>query len=280
MGFDSQFIAGILVPLPTLSDRIRIDAFDEGRPIEHTRFSIVFHERRGLAIFTAHNIDGQTMLPSNTIPRKDRFRFDVSIPRQIQIDNDQGYYKNPYDRGHLVRRVALHWGDPDEARQADAESYYWTNIAPQHERLHDTAWGNIEDWMLALSNDRAKRACVFTGPVLTSDDREIVNRPGERPFQLPAGFWKVLAVKHNDALCAAAFIVWQRDFDVVNPVQFDSVLEQVRISTVEVLTGLSFDTLRHADPLHFQAADGSPEAMPFAVSGTPIRNVEDVVLVC
>ena len=107
--------------------------------------------------------------------------------------------------------------------------------------------------MLDLADDGDKRACVFTGPVLTSSDPEIINFEGQDPFLLPAGFWKIMAIKHGDALRVAAFLVWQMDFDRPVPLTFEPFLEQVRITTIEFLIGVSFASLRDADPLQFGA---------------------------
>lgn len=251
MGYNPNFINGQSVNLPTLSDALVPLAFESGTPIDHSRFSIIFHEQRHLAFVTAHNIDGTDVISAGVIPRNNNFRFDQKVPSSIQIDNDRGYHRNPWDRGHLVRRRSLHWGDVGEATTADSESFFWTNIAPQHTDLHHSAWGQIEDWMLSHADDGNKRACVFTGPVLTAADPVITNKPDEIPFQLPAGFWKVMAIEHEGELRAAGFLVWQRDFDRDDPVEFDPILEQVRITTLEFLTGLSFTDLRDADPLRF-----------------------------
>ncbi len=258
MPYDPKFIAGENIELPAIAPRIRATAFDGGLPIDHPRFSIVFSQERGFAIFTAHNIDGRTIIPAGTIARTDSFRLDTKVPRELQIDNDRGYRENPWDRGHLVRRRSLHWGDEAEARSADRDSYFWTNIVPQHERLHDTAWGDIEDFMFEIADSTDKRACVFQGPVLTPDDPVLTNRPGERPIQIPAGFWKIFSIRHRGRLRAACFLVWQRDYDDLN-LSFDPVLEQVRITTVEFLTGLVFPTVvRLADALRYAAVGGLP----------------------
>lgn len=249
--YNPTFVPGHNLPFPQLSPRIQATAFSNGALVHHTRFSILFSQVRHFAIATAHNIDGETTLAEGTIPRRNRFRLDPDIPRLIQVDNDRGYRSNLWDRGHLVRRASLHWGAQGEAETADSESFFWSNIAPQHERLHDTAWGDIEDWMLELADNGDRRAAIFRGPVLSEDDPHITNRPGEEPVQIPAGFWKIIAIRHNQNLRAAAFLVWQRDFDSANPVDFDPVLEQVRITTLEYLTGLSFLSLWAADPLRF-----------------------------
>jgi endonuclease G len=266
MAYDPNFIPGVSIALPALGARTLPSAFAGGAPIEHTRFSIVFNEQRGFALFTAHNIDGASLIPEGEIDRDDRFRNDPSLPRELQVDNDRGYTNNPWDRGHLVRRRSMHWGDRQLAELTDQESYFWTNIAPQHTRLHHSAWGLIEDWMMEVTDDQDKQACIFTGPVFTPEDPEIVNRPGEEPIRIPAGFWKIFAIKHESRLRAASFLVWQRDFDRPEPLDFDPVLEQVRLTTVEYLTGLSFGELRSADPLRF-GSTLAPAAGPAAAPG-------------
>ncbi len=256
MPYDPSFIADCRIPLPELGDRVRPTVFGGGVAVDHTRFSILFNQDRGFAVATAHNIDGGRIIPEGRIPRRDRFRFDPDVPNHLQVDDRRGYSgrHNLWDRGHLVRRRALHWGPLATARRADNESFFWTNISPQHRRLHHSAWGRIEDWILGVAEDEDKRVCVFTGPVFTAEDPEIVNRRGEEPVRIPAGFWKIVALKHRRRLRGASFLVWQRDFDRDRPLTFDPVLEQVRLTTVEYLTGLSFTSLRRSDPLRFGAS--------------------------
>jgi endonuclease G, mitochondrial len=276
LGYDESFVPGSVIPLPTLSDRLRHEAYAAGEPIHHTRFSVVFHAERGFAILTAHNFDGAALLAPGQISRRNRFRRDPSVPSALQVDDNRGYRLNRWDRGHLVRRDALHWGDPTEAGAADSESFYWTNIAPQHEHLHDTAWGSIEDWMMQRAATDEQRAAVFTGPILTPDDPEHVNLAGQAPIRIPAGYWKVMALPHGGRLVAAAFLVWQRDHDRPEPVDFDPVLEQVRITTIEHLTGLAFESLRACDPLHAAAADRALGRPP--PRGGVVTDPGDIVL--
>ncbi len=268
MEYDPQLRPGLAIDLPTLHSSLVADAHDGGTPIDHTRFSIVFNAARGFAFLTAHTIDGDSIIAEGDISRRDRFRLDPDVDSQLQVDNDRGYRgaDNPWDRGHLVRRRSLHWGSLDEAVDADRESFFWTNIAPQHRDLHSGGWGPIEDWMLDLADTANRRASVFTGPVLTPHDPEITNRPGERPVQIPAGFWKVVAIESNSRLQAAGFLVWQRDFDQPDPVEFSPALEQVRLTTIEPLTGLSFGDLRQADALLF--TDGGTAHFAAAVDAT------------
>ena len=249
MPYDPDFISGTAVPLPEPSDAVVASAFGGGAFVHHSRFSLLFNQERGFAACVAHNIDGQALLPEQQTGRS--FKLDPKIqPGALQVDNDRGYRNNPWARGHMARRKSLSWGVEDDAAVAERESDFYSNICPQHGNLHDDAWGEIEDWMLALAIDDG-RASVFTGPVFTPSDPEIVNRPGETPIRIPAGFWKVIAIRASGDLRAASFLVWQRDYDSPDPLAISPVLEQVRLTTIEVLTGLAFPALRSFDPLLF-----------------------------
>lgn len=256
MPYDPNFIENQEIPLPTANSRVLASAFN-GDYIHHSRHSILFNQDRGFAFVSAHNVNGNEILPARVSDRD--FEHDPQITEALQVDNNRGYLTspsrgfgpNPWDRGHLARRKGLSWGDPDDALAAELESDFWTNIAPQHEKLHDTAWGPIEDWMLERVEGSGQRACVFTGPVFTDDDPVRQNGAGELPIQIPAGFWKVISVKLNDRMRSAGFLIWQRDYDSDEPLAFAPLLEQVRLTTIEVLTGLTFPALRQFDPLIF-----------------------------
>jgi len=257
MPYDPNFINDEEIPLPTANDRVLASAFG-GDYIHHSRHSILFNQDRGFAFVSAHNVNGSEILPAQVSDRD--FDHDPKVsPDDLQVDNNRGYLTspgrgfgpNPWDRGHLARRKSLSWGNENDARRAELESDFWTNIAPQHERLHDTAWGPIEDWVLERVQTRAQRACVFTGPVFTEDDPEHRNGANEIPIRIPAGFWKVITVKLDGRMRSAGFLIWQRDYDHEEPLSFSPLLEQVRLTTIEVLTGLTFPTLRLFDPLIF-----------------------------
>ncbi len=249
MPYDPKFVPGHTIPLPVPRQRLLQTAFGADY-IHHSRFSLLFNQARGFAFVSAHNIDGRTIPVKQYTTRS--FKFDPKIkPNALQVDADRGYRNNHWDQGHLARRKSMSWGREADARIAERESDHWSNVAPQHENLHDDAWGRIEDWMLKRVQSDSRRASVFTGPVFTDDDPEHKNAPGETPIRIPAGFWKVMCVELDGAMRAAGFLVWQRDYDSVKPLSFNPVLEQVRLTTIEVLTGLTFPALRKFDPLLF-----------------------------
>lgn len=267
MPYNPSFISDCKIALPILSDQLLSHAFEEGKPVDHIGYTFVFNQTRQLAFYTAHNIDGTALL--SNISRDDRFRNDPDIPSNIQLKNRQGYLNNAWDRGHLVKRTAMHWGsDIDVATEADSETFYWTNIVPQHEHLHDHPWGKIEDWMVELIKTSEKKVSIFTGPVFSEDDPLIPNEANEIA-RVPAGFWKIIAFKNNQRLTSAGFLIWQRDYDKALPESFSPVLEQVRITTIEFLTGMSFLDLRSTDTLLFSETDVSTVSHSLPLPGTP-----------
>lgn len=248
MGYQPNFLQGHTVPLPIPSARIKAQAFGNGEFVHHSRYSLLFNQERGFAICAAHNIDGGSLGGDQLTSRS--FKADPKIrPTTIQVLNDQGYKHNPWDRGHLARRKSLSWGDdPEATKKAELESDYYSNIVPQHENLHDDAWGKIEDWMLKRILEGEKKACVFTGPVFTPED-PIYQAPSQDPIQIPAGFWKIMVIADGESVKSAAFLVWQRDYDSDEPLSFSPILEQVRVTTLEMITGLSFHDLSRFDAI-------------------------------
>lgn len=277
MPYDPNFIESEEIPLPTANSRILQSAY-EGDYIHHSRHSILFNQDRGFAFVSAHNVDGDALPASQYTDR--RFKNDPKIrPRSLQVDRNRGYREseryqfgpNPWDQGHLARRKSLSWGDPNDARIAEQESDLWSNIVPQHEVLHDSAWGPIEDWVMERVQGSGQRACVFTGPVFTDDDPFHQNHEDEEPIQIPAGFWKVISVKLDGRMRSAGFLIWQRDYDNEEPLSFAPLLEQVRLTTIEVLTGLTFPSLRSFDPLIFDREDRA-RLMNISTSRAVLRN--------
>jgi endonuclease G len=155
----------------------------------------------------AVNIDGARTVDVG--PREaDDWIFDRRLAEEAQM-GDWLYDDNDFDRGHLVRRLDPVWGDtPEEALRAEADTFHFTNCAPQHwrfNRLRDF-WQGIEVYILDNVELHDLRVSLFTGPVLAPDDP-----PLERT-QVPRDYWKVVAMRKRDgALAAAAYVLSQAE---------------------------------------------------------------------
>ena len=251
-GYQMHFLGdGFEVPLPTLSSKLQgravvVDDTADGTQqfmLDYTHFSLAMHADRKMAIFTASNIDGE--LSRNIKRKKDAWGFDPRIDKQVQIGNEL-YAGNDLDRGHLVRRLDPVWGTADEAQQAELDTFFFTNCTPQHKNFNQKLWLSLEDYLLSNTDTRDFKACIFTGPVFTKNDRMY------RDELLPMAYWKVAVMVHatRDELTATAYIVSQKN--LLSDLEFvfgQFKTYQVPIASIEQKTGLSFGNLKDFDPL-------------------------------
>lgn len=270
-GFNTTFLGhDYPIRFPTLSERTRTTALNEGEIFSFTHFSIVMSEERKFAVYCAHNID---LNNKNDVRRcRDCWHFDNRIGENNQVGNHL-YQGDPdiWDRGHLVTRDDVCWGEDEEAKDAERDSFCWANIAPQHHKFHMTDWGKLERWIVKETGSKSKKLTVFTGPIYTEGDREYCGyrKPLGCNIRIPAGFWKVVFyVGRDDKLHSAAFQILQDDYwrqdnlhgfhlmEKYRLMESFEVLEkyQVPLTTITEVTGIKFDEqLYDTNPLYFHA---------------------------
>ena len=271
-GYDPEFL-GPHIDLPTLPPQRSEDLVPlqdgSGYELKYTHFSVVMSKLRKLAFFTAVNIDGQHL---EALPRAhDAWYFDPRIAREHHMDPK--VYKHPdIDRGHLVRRLDPVWGE--HAKEANEDTFHFTNCSPQHSKLNQQTWLNLENYVLGNAKVHNLKVTVYTGPIFHEDDIVYLGQ-----FAIPAEFWKVVAiVKTDGTLSATAYLQSQRDwishleafsFGEFNFGEYKTY--QVPVAQIEDLTGLDFGELRQHDPLMMPGLGSASQAL---VIGGP----DDIVL--
>ncbi|MCA9189170.1 MAG: DNA/RNA non-specific endonuclease, partial [Planctomycetales bacterium] len=172
------------------------------------------------------------------------FRLDNRVPSQFQAGNEL-YSNNPYDRGHMARRADLTWGPVSEARRANKDSFFFTNITPQNETFNQSGmggvWGKLENAIMEDVEVEDLRVSVLAGPVFKDDDVEY------RSVQIPRNFWKLIAFRDtaDDRFKVAAYILGQSVIEALDLNEFR--LYHVSLNTLSHETGLSFDELTEFD---------------------------------
>jgi endonuclease G len=261
-GYDEDFLA-TPVAVPTLSPELVADAVEvDGDPVvPYTHFSLTMSASRRLARWVAWNVDGTAM---RRLERSDDFRLDPRVPSDAQV-GEELYADNRLDRGHLARRADLTWGTAAEAAQANSDSFFFTNIAPQIDAFNQAArygvWGRLEDALYEAATVDRLRISVFGGPVLRDDDREY------RGVLVPREFWKVIAWEEDGALTARAFLLTQ-DLDPLEAIdlgEFETY--QVSLADLASRTGVLLDPSLSAGE-----ASGTEAVAPHLVSSE-----EDIV---
>jgi len=243
-GFDENFLE-TKASMPEMSLSIKRDAVNFGRAqtIPYTHFSVCLSAKRRLPRFVAWNIDGS----QKVVLGRHGFRLDKRIKAIYQHDNSL-YAGNKLDRGHIARRADLAWGPVKEAKQANRDSFFYTNIAPQHESYNQSrrggVWGNLENLILQQAEMQNIRVSVLGGPIFHDDD------PEYRGALIPREYWKLVAYLAADgALTCASFLLSQngllQDIEALDLDPFS--LFQISVDELAERTGLGFSAYASAD---------------------------------
>jgi endonuclease G len=197
---------------------------------------------RKFARWVAWNIDGSSM---KKISRKSlKFKLDDRLDPADQA-GDELYEGNRLDRGHIARSADLCWGSEYEAQKANRDSFYFTNITPQHERFNQSnrnpqsgIWGNLENAIFEDAQVENLKISVMGGPILEGDDLEY------RGYMIPKSFWKVIYYREKDnwQMKAKAFILTQENLlGQLEALDLDDFkLYEVPFETLTRKTGLGF----------------------------------------
>ena len=277
-GYDPAFL-GPGVPMPGVTTAAATAL------LTYLHYSVLFRPDRKFAAVTALDLDGASL---QNIVRTDKWLIDPRVPADVQA-GPRVYADNDLDRGHLVMRASSAWGNTmEEVRQAEAETFYFTNAAPQASMFNQgrELWLGLEEYLIRHAATFDRKLAVFAGPILEPDD------PPYRGIQIPLRFWKVVAFVQNDALAATGYILDQTP--LVHDV--DAVLAeaaaageapplgafrtfQVPIADIAVLAGVDLDQLVLVDRLGAPATGETPPA-PGRVSSTWVQldSLDDVVL--
>ncbi len=271
-GYNPDFLGSAHhLPLPKLADNLQSKVAklkDGGEILTYQHFSILMNADRRLAFYTAVNIDGNKL--ENIKRDSDKWYFDPRLDQKYQAGSKL-YENNPLDRGHLVRRLDPCWGP--NAKEAGEDTFHFTNCSPQHERLNQHDWLEVEDYILKTADNADVQISVFTGPVFREDDMIYRNE-----FLLPADFWKVVAfVNKNGKLRATAYLRTQKNY-LESMEFFDDEFKtwQVPVAQVEAMTGISFGLPADADPMARAAAGKSLESQRSNIRR--IRSGADIML--
>lgn len=174
---------------------------------------------------------------------------DPRIPDGQQLP-DRFYTQDggAFDKGHLVRRDDVRWGNSfDDIQKANGDTFHTTNCSPQvggfnRSTLGEDNWGDLEE--LVQKQTKAEKAIIFSGPVLADDDPAFKGKDKHGPvsIQIPRKFWKIIITAGDEGPEAFGFVLEQDLIDV--PLEFAVLARWKRYLTSiedieELLNGLA-----------------------------------------
>ncbi len=291
-GYNTKFL-DINIPLPRLSAAMKADSVEipaeyrvngDKYALAYHHFSLVMNRIRRFAWYSAANIDGK-MRPKLPKRKDDEWfidpRLDDASAPVFQC-GEELYATAKTDRGHLTRYLDVAWGKKQEALDALADTFHFTNCCLQLSGFNQTQarWQGIEQFLLERKANQDKmRISVITGPLFKKTDPKYKNDFMDVPVRIPLEFWKVCALIRDDGtLSATAFILSQDD--ITSLPGFEAFLDvttvQTTIRNVEQRTGLKFPVLRDNDHIAAGGALGTLELEGQTI--IPIRTHEDIVV--
>lgn len=266
VGYDRGFLPGQQVDVPSPAIAAVEDDLAPTKAGEHVRhythFSLAMSASRRFCRWVAWNIDG------NGIQQLSRdglsFVLDDAYEARFQVD-DHLYSNNRLDRGHIARRADLLWGTREAAEQANADSFFFTNITPQLDDFNQSGqhglWGELENAIFEDVKVEELKISVFGGPIFKDTDfayREVL---------VPRSFWKVIAYVEGGALKASAYVLTQDELEA----KLESLglepfkLYQVSLADLRAATGLDYGDLVQADTM---------PAAPETIGAPTVRRIE------
>lgn len=264
-GYDPDFLDGWNIPLPVggaaAADMLALPGTD-GVELKYMHFSTIQSASRKMPLLTVVNINASE---SRRLPRISTWSFDGRLEK-TQQHGDAIYDSNALDRGHMVRREDPVWGTLDEARTANRDTFHFTNSCPQMGGMNQRTWLSLEDHILQNARADQMKVTVFTGPFFAEDDLEY------RDAQIPAAFWKVVAIVTEDGRpSATAYKVSQaRELEELEFIFAGFRTYQISIRQVMDATGIDFSNLLDFDGF----------SQHESVTGQPVVEVlEDVSMI-
>jgi endonuclease G len=244
-GYNANFLEK-KVPLPTIPDKLIDDVVklknSNNKELKYTNFSAVMSKSRGLAFYTAVNIDGSKV--EQLERNNDVWYYDPRIEREFQYGPEL-YSNNDLDRGHLVRRLDPVWGA--NFKDANEDTFHFSNCSPQHKNLNQKTWLDLEDYILRNTDVHDLKVNVFTGPVFNQND--LIYRG---KYFIPSEFWKVVTIVKNDDNSISSTAYLQTQKQLIKDLKFvfgEYKTYQVQITKIESLSSLDLGNLRDFDPL-------------------------------
>ncbi len=166
-----------------VSSSIEIPAPLKGRPdfiIKHTGYTVSYNSSTRLPNWVAWKLTPARLVENYS--RSNKFLPDPALSASQAVTTDD-YKGAGWDRGHMCPAADNRWD-----WKAMAESFYMTNVCPQHRNLNRGDWKELEE----ACNEWAKKegaVYIVCGPILYNQQHKTI---GQHKVVVPEAFYKVV----------------------------------------------------------------------------------------
>lgn len=188
--------------------------------IHHTGYTVSYNKDLKLPNWVSYELTRKETKGKEK--RNDRFIADPLVIGSIATNAD--YTRSGYDKGHMAPAADMKWSS-----QAMKESFYFSNMCPQHPQLNRRGWKNLEekirDWAIADS-----AIIIICGPIVNKQPKTI----GKNKVAVPQQFFKVILSPYVKPMRAIGFLFNNKQ--AVEPLSTYAVT----IDSIERLTNMNF----------------------------------------
>lgn len=188
--------------------------------IHHTGYTVSYNKDLRLPNWVSYELTRKETQGKEK--RNNRFIVDPLVNGPIATNAD--YTRSGFDKGHMAPAADMKWS-PTVMK----ESFYFSNMCPQHPQLNRRGWKDLEekirDWAIADS-----AIIIICGPIVEKNAKTI----GRNKIAIPKQFFKVVLSPFTKPMRAIGFIF--NNAQAVNPLSTYAVA----VDSVEQLTGMDF----------------------------------------
>lgn len=188
--------------------------------IHHTGYTVSYNKDLKLPNWVSYELTRNETKGKEK--RSNRFIADPLVKGLIATNAD--YTHSGFDKGHMAPAADMKWSP-----QAMKESFYFSNMCPQHPQLNRRGWKNLEgkirDWAIADS-----AIIVICGPIVAKQPKTI----GKNKVVVPQQFFKVILSPYVKPMRAIGFLFNNKQ--AVEPLSTYAVT----IDSIERLTNMDF----------------------------------------
>ncbi|TDB64462.1 DNA/RNA non-specific endonuclease [Arundinibacter roseus] len=189
--------------------------------VRRVGYTLKYVEKYEQAAWVAYVLQDEQIVGGEE--RENEFMPDPVVKSGTAITTD--YTKSGFDRGHLAPAA-----DFKNSYQVMKETFYMSNISPQHPQFNRGIWLELEK-MVRIWAVKYKKVYVVTGPVLKNGLPTIgrINK-----VAVPEQFYKVILYVNPPYVKGIAFLMKNE------PSQQELSTFVVSIDQIEKLTGIDF----------------------------------------
>ncbi|WP_294471639.1 DNA/RNA non-specific endonuclease [uncultured Bacteroides sp.] len=191
--------------------------------IRHTGYTVSYNRDLKLPNWVSYELTRKETKGKEK--RSNRFIADPLVKGAIATNAD--YTRSGYDKGHMAPAADMKWSPV-----AMNESFYFSNMCPQHPQLNRRGWKKLEekirDWAVADS-----AIIIICGPIIKNQSKTI----GKNKVVVPQQFFKVILSPFVKPMRAIGFLF--NNEQSVDPLS----AYVVTVDSIERLTNMDFFSL-------------------------------------